>query len=93
MGEDIKLGRIAGFPLRLNWSVLVVLWLFTWSLAGSTLPVDAPGHTTATYWAAGLIGAVILLGSILTHELAHALVARRAGVEVKSLRDEVERAR
>ncbi|MDX8034841.1 site-2 protease family protein [Lentzea sp. BCCO 10_0856] len=85
MGDDIQLGRLAGFPLRVNWSVLVVLWLFTWSLAGHTLPVDAPGHPTATYWLAGLAGAVVFLGSILTHELAHALVARRSGVEVKGL--------
>ncbi|WP_340682755.1 site-2 protease family protein [Amycolatopsis coloradensis] len=85
MGEDIKLGHVAGFPLRLHWSVLVVLWLFTWSLASYTLPVDAPGHAPATYWLAGLGGAVVFLGSILAHELAHAVVARRCGVKVKSL--------
>lgn len=85
MGEDFRLGRIAGFPLRVNWSVLVILWLFTWSLAAFTLPAEAPGHTTATYWLAGASAAVVLLGSILAHELAHAVVARRAGVEVKSV--------
>jgi hypothetical protein len=26
----IPLGRIAGFPVNANWSVLVILWLFTW---------------------------------------------------------------
>ena len=85
MGDDIQVGRIAGFPLRVNWSVLVVLWLFTWNLAAYILPSDAPGHRTATYWLTGLAGAVVFLGSILTHELAHAVVARRAGVEVRSL--------
>ncbi len=29
----IPIGRIAGFPVSVNWSVLVILWLFTWSLA------------------------------------------------------------
>ncbi|MGW5723384.1 site-2 protease family protein [Amycolatopsis sp. NPDC003865] len=85
MGEEIRLGRVAGFPVALHWSVLVTLWLFTWSLAYYTLPAEAPGHATATYWVAGAGGAVLLLGSILTHELAHAIVARRAGVEVKHL--------
>lgn len=77
----IPLGRIAGFPVSANWSVLVILWLFTWSLA-STLPTTVPGYSTATYWFAGACGAVVLLASLLTHELAHAIVARRAGVRV-----------
>jgi hypothetical protein len=29
----IPIGRIAGFPVSVNWSVLVILWLCTWSLA------------------------------------------------------------
>ncbi|OBI40361.1 zinc metalloprotease [Mycobacterium kyorinense] len=77
----IPLGRIAGFPVSANWSVLVILWLFTWSLA-STLPTRVAGYSTATYWIAGACGAVVLLASLLAHELAHAIVARRAGVRV-----------
>ena len=38
----IPIGRIAGFPVSVNWSVLVILWLFTWSLA-STLPGRCAG--------------------------------------------------
>lgn len=85
MNDDIKLGRIAGFPLAMNWSVLVIVWLLTWGLADEVLPNAAPGHSPATYWAAGLVGAVLFFGSLLAHELAHALAARRAGVEVKGL--------
>jgi Zn-dependent protease len=61
--------------------VLVILWLFTWSLA-STLPATAPGYSGEAYWAGGAFGATVLLASLLTHELAHAIVARRAGVKV-----------
>ena len=85
MGDNIRLGRVAGFPVAVNWSVLVLLWLFTWSLSDYTLPQGAPGHSPAAYWFAGLVGGVLLLASLLAHELAHALVARRAGVEVKGL--------
>lgn len=77
----IPIGRIAGFPVSVNWSVLVILWLFTWSLA-ATLPGAVPGYSTATYWLAGACGALILLGSLLAHELTHAILARRAGVKV-----------
>jgi len=77
----IPLGRIAGFTVKANWSVAVILWLFTWSLA-STLPGAAPGYPKVAYWLAGACGALILLGSLLAHELTHAVLARRAGVPV-----------
>lgn len=77
----IPLGRIAGFTVRANWSVVVILWLFTWSLA-STLPTAAPGFSTMAYWLAGACGALILLGSLLAHELTHAVFAKRGGVGV-----------
>lgn len=78
---NIPLARVAGFAVKVNWSVLVILWLFTWSLA-SSLPLTAPGYSTRTYWLVGLCGATVLLASLLAHELAHAIVARRAGVKV-----------
>lgn len=81
MGEAVKIGKVAGIPLSIHWSVLVIMWLFAWSLA-STLPAVAPGHSAEDYWLAGLIGAAALLASLLAHELMHAVVARRAGVRV-----------
>jgi Zn-dependent protease/CBS domain-containing protein len=83
--DAIPLGRIAGFPVKVNWSVLVILWLFTWSLASGWLPGDVKGYSPAVYWLAGACGALVLLASLLAHELAHAVVARRAGVSVESV--------
>lgn len=85
MGDDIKLGRVAGFPLATNWSVLVIGWLLTWSLATGSFPHEAPGHASWTYWLAGLGAAVAFFVSLLAHEVAHALVARRNGIAVKGL--------
>ena len=84
MSEHIRLGKVSGFPVSVHWSVLVILWLFTWSLA-STLPHAAPGYSAAAYWLAGVIGAVVLLASLLAHELSHAVVARRAGIKVSEV--------
>jgi Zn-dependent protease/CBS domain-containing protein len=84
VSENIRLGTVAGFRLGVHWSVLVILWLFTWSLA-STLPSSAPGRSALTYWVAGAIGAVVLLASLLAHELMHAVVARRAGIPVSDV--------
>ena len=85
MNDNIKLGRVAGFPLAMNWSVLIIAWLLTWSLATTSFPHHAVGHAAFTYWLTGLGAAVVFFASLLAHELAHALVARRHGVEVKGL--------
>ena len=81
MREAIPLGRIAGFGVNVHWSVIVILWLFTWSLA-TTLPGAVAGYSRPAYWLAGACGALMLLASLLAHELAHAVVARRMGVSV-----------
>ena len=81
MRDAIPLGRIAGFPVKVHWSVIVILWLFTWSLA-RTLPGTVRGYSHLAYWLAGGCGALVLLASLLAHELAHAVVARRMGVSV-----------
>lgn len=84
MRDTIPLGRIAGLRVNAHWSVIVILWLFTWSLA-TTLPHDVAGYPRGVYWAAGACGALVLLSSLLAHELAHALVARRVGVTTDSV--------
>ena len=84
MRDAIPLGRIAGLPVKVHWSVLVILWLFTWSLA-STLPATVKGYSPVVYWLAGSCGALVLLASLVAHELAHAVVARRMGVSVGSV--------
>lgn len=85
LASAIQIGRVAGFPLALDWSVLIIVWLLAWGLATGSLPDSAPGHASVTYWVAGFAGALLLVGSLLAHELAHALAARRSGIEVKSL--------
>ncbi len=85
MHNKIRLGRIAGLPVAAHWSVAVILLLFTWSLAEVSLPAAAPGYGATAYWLVGLVTTVLLLASLTAHELAHAIVARRSGVEVDDL--------
>jgi Zn-dependent protease len=85
MNENISLGRIAGIHVGLNWSLLVVVALIAWSLAGNILPSAAPGQGSAAYWTAGAISALVFLVSLLAHELAHSIVAQRRGVRVEGI--------
>ena len=84
MRQSIRIGTFAGIAVGVNWSVLVILALFAWELAYYVLPTTT-GAPTATDWVAGVIGAVVLLVSLLAHEVSHALVARHNGVGVRSI--------
>lgn len=81
----LPLGTCRGVPVRANWSVLLIALLIAEILASGVLPSSAPHHSTGAYWAAGLVGAVVFLASILAHELMHAVVARHYGVRVERI--------
>jgi Zn-dependent protease/CBS domain-containing protein len=85
MNENLSLGRIAGIHVGLNWSLLVVGALITWSLATGLLPSAAPGQSAGAYWTAGVVSAIVFLASLLAHELAHSVVAMRRGVRVEGI--------
>jgi Zn-dependent protease len=85
MRESIRLGRIAGIPVGLNISVFVIMLILVFGLAFGRFPVEVPGRGTGTYLVAGIVAAVLFFGSLLAHELAHAVVARRNGVEVDGI--------
>ena len=85
MTDGIRFGSIGGIRIGIHWSVLFVAWLLAWGLATSVLPGEAPGMHPAGYWLAGLAVAGLFFVSLLAHELAHALIARRSGVEVEEV--------
>jgi Zn-dependent protease len=85
MNDTFRLGRIAGIPIGLNWTWLFIFGLFVWSLAAAVFPSTNPGLGTTTYVAMGVAAALLFFGSLLLHELGHALQSRRDGVEVEGI--------
>ncbi|GHE14983.1 site-2 protease family protein [Streptomyces alanosinicus] len=85
MDETLSLGRIAGVRVGLHWSVLVIVALVTVALANGRFPAAHPGHSPFAYWALAVLTALVFLVSLLAHELAHAVVARRDGVQVEGI--------
>ncbi len=86
MGRNsIRLGRIFGIPVGLDVSLLLIAGLLTFSLAADQFPAEFPGEPTAAYWVVGLVAAGLFFASVLAHELAHSLVARRNGVQVDGI--------
>lgn len=84
MNGSVRMGRVLRVPLRIHWTVPLLVVLFGYSLGSQTLPAWIPDQSNATYTVAGLAGALLLLGSLLAHEAAHA-TARRKGIPVQSI--------
>src|SRR5208282_481418 len=84
-GRSIRIARIAGIPVGVSPLWLVVVALITWSLGASYFPEVVHGISSGASYALGLASALLLFASILAHELAHALVARRHGIEVEEI--------
>jgi Zn-dependent protease/CBS domain-containing protein len=84
-GRRITLFKVLGFAIRLDMSWIVIAVLVTWSLAVGFFPMQYEGLAGATYWWMGVAGALGLFVSILVHELSHAIMARRYGVQIKGI--------
>jgi Zn-dependent protease/predicted transcriptional regulator len=85
MQPTFSLGRIAGIRIGVNWSVLFIVALLAYGLAAGQFPAEVPRHPVAEYIVAGVVTAVAYIGSLLAHELAHSLVARRNGIKVEDI--------
>ena len=80
MDETFRIGRVAGVRVGAHWSLLLIAGFIGWSLAGLAFPRLAPGYPPIAYWLAALATTAVFLQSLLAHELAHCIVARRAGI-------------
>jgi Zn-dependent protease len=86
MGRSgIRLGRVFGVPVAIDWTLLVIAGLLTVSLAGDRYPMEFPGEPVGSYWVVGILTAAVFFASVLAHELAHSLVSQRHGIRVDSI--------
>jgi len=85
MDHSIRLGRIAGIPIGINWSVAALAGVFVFTLALSILPPYTPDAGTTSRFVAASAGVAVFFGSILAHELGHALVAQAHGIRVEKI--------
>ena len=73
---SIPIGRIFGVEIRVHLT-FVFLLAFVWMLESSMKSQSTPGRVLI------LVG--IVFGSVVLHELAHALVAMREGLQAKAI--------
>ncbi|MGW1059881.1 site-2 protease family protein [Micromonospora rubida] len=85
MRASFRIGRVAGVPVGVNWSVLVIFLLIAWGLSANQFPRSYPDRPTWAYVLAGLSAAVVFFLGLLAHEVSHAVVAKRNGIEVEGI--------
>ncbi|WP_299879131.1 site-2 protease family protein [uncultured Sulfitobacter sp.] len=81
----MKICTINNFEIRVDPSWLIIAGLVTWSLSQGYFPDALPGRTGSVYLVMAVVAMLGLFASLLLHELAHSVVARRLGVPIKTI--------
>lgn len=82
--SGMRLGKLFGIDILVDWSWFVIFGLITWSLAATFGQI----HRTWTMemrWGLALLASFLFFVSVLAHELAHGLAAQARGIPVKSI--------
>jgi Zn-dependent protease len=80
-GRGWKIGSIGGIPIRLDSSWIWIAVLYTYSRYVN-VRVDGATNDQGSAIALALLSAALFFGSVLVHELAHAVTARLLGIPV-----------
>ena len=84
MRGNISLGRVFGIPLRLHYTWFIIFALVTYSLVLYPL-VEPPYPPIEQRIILGILTSLLFFASILTHELAHSILAIRNNIPVKEI--------
>ena len=82
-GSSFQLARVLGIRIGVNASWFIVLFLFIYLYQPNFR--DTLGTSDSVGFAVAVAAAVLFFGSILLHELGHAVAARREGIEVTGI--------
>jgi Zn-dependent protease len=77
--------RVKGIKIRVHFTFLIVFALVTWTLSTQLLPMVLPGLAYVIYLSVAVVGAILLFGSVILHELAHSIVAIRYRIQVRQI--------
>ena len=85
MPGSFRIARILGIDVRVHLSWVLIFLLVTFSLADQVFPFTYPTWSQQKTIIVAAITALLFFGSVVVHEFAHALVARRFKMSVSSI--------
>ena len=84
--NSYSLMRFGGIRIVVDPTWIFMFLLVVVSLGGDYFPDRAPHVTRPAGWLLAVVGAVLLFVSVLVHELSHAWMAKRAGIQAPRIR-------
>lgn len=84
LGNGVRIGRLFGIKITVDWSWLFIFLLVTWNLVvafGDWHPEWSLALSVGT----GIVASLLFFGSVLAHELAHSLMAIAQNLPVRSI--------
>jgi len=84
-GRNLVLFEVLGLKVQVNLTWVFVALLIALSLALGFFPQFYAGLPPTTYWWMAIAAVIGLFFSIVLHELAHSLVARHFGVQMRGI--------
>lgn len=85
MAKGIKLFRVLGIQVSLDYTWFIVFVLFAWSLSYGYFPFRTPGLEGSTYIVMGVLSAILLFACVLIHEISHSYTANRLGMDIHEI--------
>ena len=81
----MKIGKVFGIEITVNPSWVFIFALVAYSLAQPMGPFSTIALSSGQRIGLGIVASLFFFGSVLFHELAHSLLARRRGVPVRGI--------
>jgi Zn-dependent protease/predicted transcriptional regulator len=85
MRTGLRIGKIFGINIHVDWSWIFIFLLIMWDLAAGVFPELHPGWGIGLIWGTSLVASLLFFASVLAHELAHSLVAKANGIPVHDI--------
>lgn len=91
MDSSLQIGKAMGIPVRLHWTLLVVILYIAWAFATFSEPILGRTYgfggiePASVRWIYSFVFAVALFICVALHELGHSYVARKSGIEIRSI--------
>jgi Zn-dependent protease len=82
---NYTLFSVRGIPIGVDWSWFLVLFLVIWLLSGYYRDLLGSSDESVEPYALAVASALLFFGSILLHELGHALIALRNGIGISHI--------
>src|ERR1700761_1586091 len=84
-GRPITLFHVRGIRIAVDWSWFLILFLVIFWMSQFYEDLLGPGGSSSQAFLLAVLTAAGFFGSILLHELGHAVVARRNGIGISSI--------